>query len=977
MTLDGCKIKEVGVRLLLSSRAEMQKVIETARQQTVSVFQLNTPAPVVHVPPPAAALVPNPQILLAQQMMSQQPPNIPFSSNNMVAQAAAQAAAAAAAAAAANNVPKHDYSTQVMSSILPGQILERNRLSSDKKLVATTNLNRRRDSRSRSRERHSGRGRSRSRDRSTSRDRSRRNRSRSRSRDRTYRGRNRDKRSYSRDEYDSYDSDSRGSSGRKRSTPPKSVQVWDNQGPENFRAMVYNNGNSNDSGTGRNNNNLSRQSGGDSAPESNISKNAGAFGAFQRLRERRNESTNPDQKPMEEENAIDLTEDDHNCCVKVSNIEKTTGYGELRRFFQGLPVRQNGLKMINDNMGKRTGVAYVRFHRPESRKFAIMRSGQVLHGAKLVVNTLDDNEFEEAVDSYRPPITINSSQQINKAAINNTNSNNINNGVVGAVNPQPTPLAFDQIVFTCLKITDVPSLCTEQDIMKVFSEYGLMHIIITKDKQKRHCAFIKLNRAEDAKRVLKEKNLFTMAHKNVTVTMCSEAVFEEVMNATSIEETSGYGSQDETITTTTSNSVSTTEEEKRSEMATANNNKKEKKASGSRWGEKVQGATVTHIPQSAIVSQPPMMDKKPLPTRWTHEEQHQQQQQIPPNVGLDPILSQLNLALPFLSSLLPQAAAVVKSQESLQIQQQQQQAQPTIVSRDPRLKNMMANNNLLNRSTTNTPGHTYLPANQRQNILNPADPRTRFMNNNVNNNNNNGRRDTETDCVVISNLEPSCTDLDVASFFSKAGIVPMRVHILLSTTGSPSGDAFVEFSSPKDVHAALLQNERLLGKNPVFVETIPRAQVDEVLASFGGGGNNKGPISPAPQVSSFYNQFAATGINPGLLRGANPAQMGGNARPPFMPGMVNPGGMRPMNPPETNVLNLNNVPYRAGVEDIIEFFAGYDIRPQDVMRRFNDQGQPTAEAKVRFKNPEEARKAFEQNKFSKMNGRTIFLEFEN
>lgn len=928
MTMDGCKLKEVGVRLLLSSRSEMQKVIETARQQSVSVFQLNgaAPAPVVPVVAPQVQIPPpllqSQQLLLAQQLLqqqaAQQQQHLPFNST-------------VTAIPGLGGITKMDYPAQTM----PALINDRNRASNDKRLSVGGGVgprDRRRDSRSRSRDRDR-------RVRSTSRDRSRRNRSRSRSPDRRYR-RRRDKRSYSRDEYDSDDSDSRSSGGRKRASPPKAnnVQVWDSQVVNSFRAAVYSNGGvpSADNGRGQNNAN-----------------------GLQKLRERRNEVVDPKRPEDTNDTAIDLTEDDHNCCVKVSNIERTTGYGELRRFFQGLPVRQNGLKMINDNQGKRTGVAYVRFHRPESRKFAIMRSGQVLNGNKLTVLTLDDNEFEEAVDSYRPPLSSLTTSPQNRMAVNGNgggsgNPVKISEGTVAAA-AAPQPLAFDQILFTCLKITDVPSLTTEQDIMRVFSEYGLMHIIITKDKQKRNCAFIKLNRAEDAKRVLREKNDYTMAHKRVTVTMCSEAVFEEVMNSTAITEAPVVVEDDMDLSV---------QERTQSPAHSATKPKTEaKQKGGSRWGEKVESPPMqlpiippVTIPAALLAHNKPDNGMKQLPTRWSCEEVRPMQAQM------DPILSQLNLALPFLSTLLPQAAAAVKNVEQQQqqqyhnLQQQPQQQQPEMapVSRDPRLKNITSSHANIPRGVANDPRNN-----------NP-----RF---------NSGPRRDETDCVVVSNLESSCSDLDVAAFFSKAGIVPLRVHILLSTTGGPSGDAFVEFSNSKEANAALLQNERLLGKNPVFVETIPREQVEEVLASFGrgGGGGRGGHKTPQiiPQApASIYNQFAATGINPGLLRGANPrAPMQG---PPFAPGIMNPGLRPGGGPPETHVLALNNVPYRAGVDDILEFFDGFDIRPQDVMRRFNDQGQPTAEAKVRFKNPAEARKAFDQSKSGKILGRTIFLEFD-
>lgn len=881
MTLDGRKLKETGVRLLLSSRSEMQKVIEMARQQTVSVFQLNTPP--VQAPPP---VIPNPQILLAQQMIRHQ---LPFNPNMAPLGVAP---------------PRLNFPMQQLLQPPPQMLIDRNANDTEKKVVGRDRR------RSRSRERHS-RGRSRSRDRSNSRDRTRRNnRSRSRSRDRTSSHRRR-RRSYSRD-YDSDESDSR-SSKRKSVTPPKAkepVQIWENQAPFNFRAVYNNNsnGNSNDSA-------MSRGNGRAPAPPT-LDKNA--FGEFQRLRDRRNEPQRPTENSND--NAIDLTEDDHNCCVKVTNIEKTTGYKDLRRFFQGLAVRQNGLKMINNEQGKRSGVAFVRFHRPESRKFALMRCGQVLNGNKLVVTTLDDNEFEEAVDSYRPPPNGSASQlQQLRTAINSPPSS-----------AAGQPLAFDQIIFTCLKVTDLPTLTTEQDIMKYFSEYGLMHIILTKDKQKRNCAFLKLNRAEDAKRALQEKNFFSMGHnKKITVTMCSEAVFEEVMNSTIIEDMPPEGDEK---TQQVEESAVVMNEEKSSTR---------QKAASSRWGEKVDDPILS--PTSSINTDNGGL--KSNSSRWSTDEQ----QTITP--ALNPILSQLNLSLPFLNSLLPQAAAAlgrtdINLKQQHQPQQQvppQQQAPVQAVSRDPRLKNV--------------PNNSSAP-NQRL-----SDPRSAHFNPNS--------RPGDSDCVVVSNLEPSCSDLDVASFFSKAGIVPMRVHILLNTSGGPSGDAFVEFSNAKDADMALLQNERLLGKNPVFVETIPREQVNEVLSSFGGGGSGNprlnGNGGSAVPPSSIYNQFAATGFDP-MMRGRGQGMP--QQRPPFMPPEQARKG-------DTNVLMLNNVPYRAGVEDIIDFFAGYDIRPQDVMRRFNDNGQATAEAKVRFKNPAEAKKAYEEKKFGKMSNRTIFLDFDH
>lgn len=60
MLADGGRIKEVPIKLLLSSRNEMQKVIETARQQTMQAYmqQMQQPQiPIVGSLPPLTAKV--------------------------------------------------------------------------------------------------------------------------------------------------------------------------------------------------------------------------------------------------------------------------------------------------------------------------------------------------------------------------------------------------------------------------------------------------------------------------------------------------------------------------------------------------------------------------------------------------------------------------------------------------------------------------------------------------------------------------------------------------------------------------------------------------------------------------------------------------------------------------------------------------------------------------------------------------------
>lgn len=89
-------------------------------------------------------------------------------------------------------------------------------------------------------------------------------------------------------------------------------------------------------------------------------------------------------------------------CVRVRNLCNLTNYSALRKFFTGLLIPNDGIKMINDVDGNRTGQAYVRFGRPSSVMLAVQRSNQKLGRNIIQIQELDDKTYDEAVDSYRP-----------------------------------------------------------------------------------------------------------------------------------------------------------------------------------------------------------------------------------------------------------------------------------------------------------------------------------------------------------------------------------------------------------------------------------------------------------------------------------------------------------------------------------------------------------------------------------------------
>jgi RNA recognition motif-containing protein len=186
------------------------------------------------------------------------------------------------------------------------------------------------------------------------------------------------------------------------------------------------------------------------------------------------------------------------------------------------------------------------------------------------------------------------------------------------------------------------------------------------------------------------------------------------------------------------------------------------------------------------------------------------------------------------------------------------------------------------------------------------DPRQRNQSNNGNNVNNNfNNQQLRSDCVIIKGMEANTNIDDVENFFRDLQIYKMRVHILLDKRGNPCGDCFVEFKYPNDAPKACNKNNSFLNGRKVTVMMIPREQVEAVLNSF------------APNSTGYGNRDEGRNQpNNNANRWAPPNDFGD-------PGCV---------------VMLSNLSYKANIDNIIEFFQDYNLSPEQIIRRFNDNG---------------------------------------
>lgn len=107
-------------------------------------------------------------------------------------------------------------------------------------------------------------------------------------------------------------------------------------------------------------------------------------------------------------------------------------------------------------------------------------------------------------------------------------------------------------------------------------------------------------------------------------------------------------------------------------------------------------------------------------------------------------------------------------------------------------------------------------------------------------------------------------------------------------------------------------------------------------------------------------------------------------RPPFGRGMRPPFSSRPGGPPQDHsspagfgapgcVVSINNLHYDAGLEELYEFFKDYMLTKDNIIRRFDESGRATAEARVSFQCPADAQRAVRDLNKKTIMGRCLFL----
>ena len=91
------------------------------------------------------------------------------------------------------------------------------------------------------------------------------------------------------------------------------------------------------------------------------------------------------------------------CSIVLENIPIETTYKEIRKLFAGLELPKDGIKIINNEQGKRIGKAFVRFGSQDSFKKGLQKDRSRLGRKIIIIKPIPRKEFDNAIDSYVPP----------------------------------------------------------------------------------------------------------------------------------------------------------------------------------------------------------------------------------------------------------------------------------------------------------------------------------------------------------------------------------------------------------------------------------------------------------------------------------------------------------------------------------------------------------------------------------------------
>ncbi|XP_050073049.1 uncharacterized protein LOC126561147 [Anopheles maculipalpis] len=616
--------------------------------------------------------------------------------------------------------------------------------------------------------------------------------------------------------------------------------------------------------------------------------------------------------------------------VKLSNFELSTGYGEIRRFFKSHMISTQGIKMINDQHGRRTGTAYIQFLRKEGKESALMRDGTLMRRARVRIESITDHEFESAIDSFRPGNETNPQDQSGWRDGRSANSwkmshddQNVAGGAEDSSDRHRNQSSGNGGTgqSTALTVWNLPSFTTAQDIMKMFSDFTVVEVLIIPNRYapKQMDGYVKFHRPEDAREAWSQLHRHYIGSKKVTVRACEETdyqmVKEEYENPVSVEDSPSqqHNNDEQNEQDDGPANNSDTENVNGNNCNNGDNNDNGQQTlpnkQGTRWGSidrSMDEQNNISAPLTNMMDGQRRMDGDPgansdTNSSWHYRDPRRRQDDDSGDNGDDSNNSNFN--------------------------------------------------NKFNMNNGNKPIRLHLDPRKHYNRLGGANTPM-----------DNSEMFQRTNWLLLRNVDFHVYEEDVYAFFGNDGFQAKTVMLVHNERGGRTGECLVEFGSPSEAHHAESKSSQNLGRRKVFASHLDRGQVADLMARFNAIAQGLQPSYWLPD--HLQNDSNGNGNN-------DQEQNDDDDDDPEKNQGVGCGPYR------TSTVGLLNLAYKTTVEDVQNFFEEFNLPPENIRRRFLDNGQPTGEAMVRFQNHHDAEKALNEYQNRRLFGRNVRIRLIN
>ncbi|KAM8707586.1 hypothetical protein ACLKA7_014680 [Drosophila subpalustris] len=687
------------------------------------------------------------------------------------------------------------------------------------------------------------------------------------------------------------------------------------------------------------------------------------------------------------------------CYIKISGMCPTTSYSDLRKYFAGLYIPHNGIKIVSGANGARTGVAYIEFSRVSSAQKALARNNTMFRNRLVQIVPISDEEFEQVDERMQR----NNNRETGGGGGGSSRSSS---GTPAAAAPAAAPTVLPPI--SVLYVEDLPQLTTEQDIMKMFSATcTIVDILLTPSPHNRRefVAFVLFARENEARFALEDTARHYIGFRKLRVRASNQA---EMQNA-------------------------------KEKMRRANEQLQKEEQQQREDAEREQQSKQQQQQQQQEQLQVLQAKLSNDPRRRNNNEGQQQQQQQP---NLHAHNNNNSHMQPFVNTSMHNGNMPFAFQQQHNNSSNNNGLNMHNNNNNNGMHMNNNNNNGMHMNNNNMPPfamHSQQMQQQHQHHQQQQHPQHQQHHQQQQ-----PPRRQEDVFVRVHNCEYATRINDLGEFFSSENLRIEHIEMLFNERNQSAGEFIVEFVDAHNAKLAIMEfhNRRFRGRGLRLSPITPQEIADRMNKPFmdflpGGNGprqSDKSAHLPQQQLQQQQQQQQQQSRRRGPSRfdDASNRGMGQQQLPPtpqqqqqslppphdsddsnsskqqhFNPFAARPGAAE-LNPDElaviapvmnnnsTNlggvvgpspdegipdkfnrpgcVVAMRNVPFKADLKDILRFFSDYKLSPDDIIRRFNDEGKPTGDARVAFESQSEARSAFETRRRKQIFSRTVYLD---